>query len=308
MNRWYEAGAGIAGRRLHRWTGMVWWAVAALLLLLGPAACEKDAGEGEWTVVWGGETIVGGDANADDDLMSPPVGEPDPFLEEAQATVDAFRALYKGLVIPESLLQDHGNEPTKDGTCFDPNTFFQVLDKLQMEPGWALDYTYFYAFDSGGEPTLVARDTTSPPCMTAGEEPCVTEEVWDHLVAQGDKESLLQVLVLRTMGQQFYQDWHYISDTRLVFTQAGLDAWKAEQSQYMESKEKQQFAQATDKLRFQGSATMTEDGLRITFIRVGANSALYEQTVTISPQPPYELKGEPGGSQTLLECFWCYVT
>ena len=233
------------------------------------------------------------------------VEEEDPFLVEAQATVDAFRALYKGLEVPESLRQELGDGPTKNETCFDPNQFFGVLDKLQMEPGWTLDYTYDYN-ELGGQPKLVARDASSPACMTDPEVKCVTDGVWEHMLVQPDKEGLFQVLVLRSMGEQFYQYWHASADMRLILTQGGLDAWRVEQFDAVDMEMKQEFWDATADLVFSGSAEMGDAGLRIEYVGVGWNSAPKKRVVTVSPVAPFAVTGEPGGtSEPMLDCFWC---
>ncbi len=230
---------------------------------------------------------------------------PDPFLEQAQQWVDDCRALYKDLEVPDSLMQEMNGLPTKTADAFDPNLFFSVLDRLQMEEGWVLDYTYFYAWDVGGEPTLVARDASSPLCLSDPENPCVFEAVEPHLFAEPTKEGLTQVLIFRTMGNQFYQHWHPHTDFRLVFTGAGLERWKKETRDGLFPEATEDFEPQAASLQVNAAVVLNTDSLHVKAARVGCNSAPGSLSVLISSEPPYEFSAGPDPSGEMCECTWC---
>ena len=92
-------------------------------------------------------------------LLFPAAPRSDSPLQE---TVDGMAALAGSQQIPENLMAD---EPLKLGGEFDPNQYFSVLTHLQMEPGYTLDYVYYYDF-MGGYPALYARPADQAPYQT----------------------------------------------------------------------------------------------------------------------------------------------
>ncbi len=284
-------------RRAIRGIGGLWLAVG--VLVAGPIGCTS-GGDGKTEV--DAETGVG-DGTDVLEFRDPP----DPFLEQAQQWVDDCRALYKGLKVPDSLMQDKNGPPTKTADAFDPNLFFTVLDKLQMEEGWVLDYTYFYAWDTGGEPTLVARDARSPLCLSDPENPCVFEPVKSHLIAEPTKEGLTQLWIFRTVGNQFYQYWHMYADSRPVFTEAGLQRWRKETRDGLTSEAMEGFDTQTASLRVDAHIDFDTDTLHVKAAEVGGNAAPVSISVLISSEPPYEYSAGPDPDGDMCECNWCGV-
>ena len=241
------------------------------------------------------------------DAAETPPGDPE-FAAYCQGIVDAFRALYEDLELPDNLAQEVP-PPEKTGDEFDPNLFFTVLDRLQMEEGWTLDFTYFYASDMGGETTLVARKTDSPLCQSDPEHPCVTESFLLHVLVDGSREGWLQLQVLRLMGQEFYCDWHGCSGMIILPSHEGLVAWMEGQMKHFAPGEDNGFdEEALAALAVDPVVEVHDDWVHVDFVWFARGSGIVRSVLDISTAPPYSTA--PGGehtSETLFECTWCAI-
>jgi hypothetical protein len=130
-----------------------------------------------------------------------------------RATVGAFTNLTRDLEFPPHL---GSRDATKIGTEFDVNRYFSVLDHLSMQPGYILDWVYYYEF-IGGEPVIYARKSDQPAYRTYSEyaqENGVNSLFQDrnryleHVQIDGTPESFFQYVLLYLMGGQFYLFWH----------------------------------------------------------------------------------------------------
>ena len=124
--------------------------------------------------------------------------------------------------VPENLMAD---EPVKLGGEFDPNQYFSVLTHLQMEPGYTLDYVYYYDF-MGGYPALYARPVDQPPYQVTpgGYDDLPSDYYLDHVQADGTPESYFELAALDIIGQQFYLFWHAnYNDTQIIADSDALD-------------------------------------------------------------------------------------
>jgi hypothetical protein len=142
-----------------------------------------------------------------------------------QCPVDQMTALIRGLQTPEHLLQ---HDAMKTGEEFDVNRYFEILDHLSMEPGYVLDYVYWYD-ELGGKPVLYARkleqlsfkNFTEYSQAKAG----ANESYLDHIYTDGSEQDFFQFIVLHIMGEQFYLWWHAImNDTTVITDQVALTA------------------------------------------------------------------------------------
>jgi hypothetical protein len=143
-----------------------------------------------------------------------------------QGVVDAFVDLNHSQRLPDHLMQEN---PEKDGSEFDVNAYFDVLDHLSMEPGYVLDYVYRYD-GMGGSPVLFTRpeDQSSPTTYAeyaAALEAGDAEEGYLHRVqVDGSEEGFFQFVVLYEIGGQFYLFWHAnYFDTVIICDPKGIE-------------------------------------------------------------------------------------
>jgi hypothetical protein len=143
-----------------------------------------------------------------------------------QQTVDAVNALQPG-EIPAHLQQE---DAVRDGTEFDPNRYFSALTHLSLEPGYLLDYVYY--FDGmGGLPMLYARPADQPPYAdyaaygaAVGNPGDQRSSYLDHVRTDGTAEGFFQLVVLRITAGQFYLFWHAnYNDAQIVCDRARLE-------------------------------------------------------------------------------------
>jgi hypothetical protein len=146
-----------------------------------------------------------------------------------QRSVDGMSGLIGPLVTVPDHLQVENAE--KRGDEFDVNAFFTVLDRLSLEPGYVLDYVY--CFDGfGGYPMLYVRPESATPYRTCSEylnalHAAGSDDRYDYLNdihVDGTAEGFFQLVVLRTMGNQFYLHWHAgYNDALIVCNRMALE-------------------------------------------------------------------------------------
>jgi hypothetical protein len=144
-----------------------------------------------------------------------------------QAVVDDFARLNGSQDLPAHLMQEN---PEKTGGEFDVSEYFSALDRLSMEPGYALDYVYVYD-GMGAYPVLYVRPEDQPPYATYAEYAAALEAgdveqgYLDHIQTDGTEEGFFQFVLLRVMGGQFYLFWHagYYDDA-IVCSQERIEA------------------------------------------------------------------------------------
>ena len=144
--------------------------------------------------------------------------------------MDAFQALTTDLEFPNHFQEENA---VRTGGEFDANRYFDILDHLSMETGYALDYVY--QFDGmGGYPVLYARPLDAPPLRTFAEyEQAAPGDYLEHVQADGTDEAFFQLTVLRVMGGQFYLYWHAgYFDHEVVADGARLDALLQETGEF----------------------------------------------------------------------------
>ena len=146
-----------------------------------------------------------------------------PTAEEIQSTVDSIRTLQSAIVWDE--------ETTIAGEGFDANSYFDVFQHLQMDPGYVLDWVY--QMDGlGGFPILYARQAEAERFEnleaydTVAEGPNADDlHFRNHLVPDGTDMSYFEVAILMTIGGQYNLFWHAnYNDTMFVLTPERLEA------------------------------------------------------------------------------------
>ena len=106
----------------------------------------------------------------------------------------------------------------KRGDEFDVNGYFTVLTNLSMQGGYLLDYVYI-SESLGGSPLLYARPESQAPYASMEDVPENTQlpDFREYLEVEDVKEGYFEYVVLNTMANQFYLDWHALyNDTEIV--------------------------------------------------------------------------------------------
>ncbi len=149
--------------------------------------------------------------------------QPDPALDPGlcQTIVDQMIELTRSPDIPKHLQASDGTRQPGD---FDPNSYFDILKHISMEPGYTLDYVYFNTF-IGAEPILYARKIDEAPFQSTNEFYEATGEerdenrYLDHVRTDGTPQGFLEYIILAIHGEQFYLYWHAkYNDLQVVCT------------------------------------------------------------------------------------------
>ena len=134
-----------------------------------------------------------------------------------QSIVDSMESLTQNLLLPEHMRKE---DAVKTGKEFDVNKYFSVLNHLSMQPGYTLDYVYFFNM-MGGSPFIYAREIDKSPYLTLSKYKEALGEIssdkprdWymDHIQIDDTAEGYFQFIVLYIMGRQFYLYYHGLSD------------------------------------------------------------------------------------------------
>jgi hypothetical protein len=146
-----------------------------------------------------------------------------------QQTVFALRDLQPDEV-PDHLLEPGA---ARDGSEFDVEEYFAVLDRIGAEPGFTLDYVYRVTADRGFPILYVHREDETGYAgfdefaAATGASPAQGDAAYfDQIyVIDGTPEGFFQYVVLHVMGGQFYLHWHaQDDDAGVVVTREALDA------------------------------------------------------------------------------------
>lgn len=149
--------------------------------------------------------------------------------EAWQEQVDAIKVL-RQMPIPEHFL--YIDVPV-DENIFDPNELLDILDRLQLKPGYLLDFIY-YEDGSQGLPYLYARQDEAPSFQTIEDYSEAFEQCdqpgsvilcnhMDAILTDGTEAGFFQWVVLHLMGDQFYLFWHALyHDHEIIASQETL--------------------------------------------------------------------------------------
>lgn len=140
-----------------------------------------------------------------------------------QDVVEELKAT-QNVSFPDRLLQFNVQRRNSD---FNVSEYFSALKHLSMEPGYTLDYVYYYD-EMQGYPILYARSTNQNRFLTFEQfNNQVTEDQtqwFKHVVCDGSKESYLELVLLVNLASQFYLFWHAgFDDTQFVLCNEKLD-------------------------------------------------------------------------------------
>jgi hypothetical protein len=128
------------------------------------------------------------------------------------------------LEIPQHFVEGGGGCVRRDSD-FDPNTFFDILDRLSMKPGLVLDYCYFKS-GIGGYPCLYAREKESLPFQDNADFDSwkKNNKLLSFILVDGSPEGFFQLAVFVALAHQFYLFWHSCyNDSRIIADQEALE-------------------------------------------------------------------------------------
>ena len=199
------------------------------------------------------------------------------------------------------MLQPDG---VKNGNEFNVSDYFNVLDRLSIQPGYILDYVYWYD-ELGAHPVLYARLAEEPPfenystyITTRDESP---HTYLEHIQVDGSAEGFFQLIVLRLMGEQFYLWWHAtMNDTTIITSQTSLDAHR----QAVEANCTEPFDPILDgasQLTLEPQVTLEGDSVVVSIHVFSGYSGLLRKTFSISREFPHTIVDEL--TEMLLEYF-----
>jgi hypothetical protein len=120
--------------------------------------------------------------------------------------------------------------PERDEIGFDPNSYFEVFEKLSMQPGYTLDFVYLndglgakpvvYAHPVDEEPLSGYRDYLSwknikhPGSFAMIEG---SDDYLEHVIIEDTPEGYFQFVALSIVEDQFCLYWHALyNDTRII--------------------------------------------------------------------------------------------
>jgi hypothetical protein len=135
------------------------------------------------------------------------------FLARAETTdlgcqriVAAVDHMRSDLVFPPHFAQAN---PTREGTEFDPNQYFDAFTHLKMRDGYVLDYVYRQD-GIGGYPLLYARPANQPPYASESDYRAAPDHpnYLAFVMPQDNPEGYFEFAVFVMSANQFYQDWH----------------------------------------------------------------------------------------------------
>jgi hypothetical protein len=138
---------------------------------------------------------------------SPAIPPPTPDANADWTTaINAVKALQPN-DLPEHLMQ---TEAEVQDTDFDPNQYFTAFTHISVEPGYVLDYNYYYD-NMGGFPMLFARLKENDPVQPGQALPYL-----EHVQTDGTAAGYYELATLDLMSSQFYLYWHAAGNDSVI--------------------------------------------------------------------------------------------
>lgn len=238
----------------------------------------------------------------------PPSGS---MEEVCAASIFGIDELKKDLGFPDHYMEEN---PKKQEGDFDPNSYFTVLNRLSILPGYTLDYVYFNDY-LGGKPLIYARPIDQEPYATyedfidAVGDTSYEEKSYDYLenahaymdYIQTDDtaEGYLQFVILATLGDQFYLFWHALyNDDIFMCISADIDKVIAEVDSFgIEFPD--DVAKEAESIDFEPAVTLDEKTATVQFVIFTKWGGFIEVWYKITREFPHTVVD--GGSRVLVE-------
>jgi len=212
-----------------------------------------------------------------------------------QDMVNELKTMQVGVNEPPSYLVKGDG---KKGGEFDANQYFSVLDQLSLQEGFVLDYLY-YPGQIGGEPILYPRRSDQPAYQTyaelteaEGDQYTLRSSAFHTSIQVDDSEAgFLQFVILRVMGNQFYQYWHAkYNDYKVICNDESLKAALLGESDNPRMSIWVKWR--ARRLRPEPQVVMGDDKVQVKIVIFTAWGGFLQRTYTISRQFPHTIIDE----------------
>lgn len=164
--------------------------------------------------------------------------------DEYREFMERFNSLQRLIgEIPKEFTDQGIINPHKAKGAFEVNQYFQVFDRLTMQPGFVLDYIYLYDHH-GGEPHLYARRqnelpidkkedyfarySIKKPDLLLGNDPGSERRrlYLDHISFENSFIGYFQFALFCINAHRFYLNWHSNYNARsVILTRRGVVAY-----------------------------------------------------------------------------------
>jgi hypothetical protein len=217
--------------------------------------------------------------------VTPMVAQDDNITNLAcQKIVDALSLLQKKY----KSIDYTKDTPMLEG-MFNVNEYFSVLEHLQIESGYTLDYVY-HNLGGSGHPYIYARKANQTPYKVFTEIAKDSENDWlNHVQIDSSKQGFFQFVVLRKMGPQFYLYWHSAyNDHTIVCDRDGLEKVLSRQT-FQNIKIPQDVQEKARKLDITPKVNYDNSKVIIKIVYFTNWGGFIEETSTISLNFPHQI-------------------
>ena len=181
----------------------------------------------------------------------------------------------------------------KRGDELDVNRYFTVLTHISMQDGYLLDYVYI-SESLGGSPLLYVRPESQDPYASMEDVPENTQlpDFREYLEVEDVEQGYFEFVVLNTMANQFYLDWHALyNDMEIVCNRDEVNAIIADISDgsFGAALDIAGQVKARAMQNIEPSVQLTENAAIVEVIVFTKWGGFYRQTYTVSRSFPHTI-------------------
>ena len=181
----------------------------------------------------------------------------------------------------------------KRGDEFDVSQYFEVLNHISMQEGYALDYVYRND-GLGGYPLLYARPVDQTPFASTADFPEDTEwqNFHQYLEIEDTEQGYFEYVVMDLLANQFYLFWHAnYNDTLIVCNRQQVYDVVAQvnSGDFGNVMDKDQQAQSRTLRDIVPVVHLTEDVAVVEVVTFTKWGGFYRYTYTISREIPHTI-------------------
>lgn len=204
--------------------------------------------------------------------------------------------------IPDHLLETG----TKRGDEFDVNRYFNVLDHISMQPGYALDYIY-QTDDLGAYPSLLPRKEDQAPYTSFADVPenLKSADFHDFLEVEDTEQGYFEYVIMDIMANQFYLSWHAnYNDNEIVCNRQEVDdiISRVSTSEFGNAMNLAQQAKARAMRNIEPTVSLTGDVAKVQVITFTKWGGFYRLTYTINRGFPHTIKDVKSDNLVPYDC------